>query len=72
MCSEAGSEGGSEGCAKVGIINIRKGVTMQKHGNVSHVSYISHTHVSHLKISFMPVISAMFKVNLSLNKGFEK
>ena len=23
MCSEAGSEGGSEGCAKVGIINIR-------------------------------------------------
>ena len=24
MCSEAGSEGGAEGCAKVGIINIRK------------------------------------------------
>ena len=22
MCSEAGSEGGAEGCAKVGIINI--------------------------------------------------
>ena len=30
MCSEAGSEGGSEGCAKVGIINIRicKGIHM--------------------------------------------
>ena len=24
MCSEAGSEGGSEGCAKLGIINIRR------------------------------------------------